>query len=557
MRPIAPALAVVLMLVCMPMANADANPPIGDDGAPSLAHLEDAVTRAGMQRQGRRIDDAVAALEMLVKQQPDNARAKVVLARALLYQSPFVNRQRAGTLVDQALAADPAQVDAYAQRVHLAVDTGCMPCAADALSRARAVDAAAASVHGGEAYMLWGEIGRHMREPNMAGDVQAQVREKMTRLEQALRSAADAAPSPVQKAAYLQALADFLAFSGRQEAAFEALERATQLDPESWAPKLRYATAIAARKGRLMEAAELIESAGGPRDEETRDIVAAAAYAKWAKAWRDAPASAETRRLLAAAREEHPDVERVFQRVSSFEPTLDLAEAMLKARVYRVARAEYRDRDGDTALANLILNAGREMGEEARRLSPEALRVADALIAAGANPNAWASESREPLLAVAARMGDEALVAKLVKAGADVNAPGAAGATPIMAAAQSADHAAALAIARQLAARGARLAPVDDGGRDVLMAAASVGNDALARWLLERGADLQRTDRDGMNALDWAVDGGSEALVERLLKAGAQQTRVVGTCGVVSTEARARGNARIEALLRQYKRRDA
>jgi hypothetical protein len=305
----------------------------------------------------------------------------------------------------------------------------------------------------------------------------------------------------------------------------------------------------------LVEAAALVESAGGPRNEETRDLVAAASYARWAEAWRRAPRAPETARLLAEARTEHPDTEAVFQRVSMSAATLDVAEALLQAGVYRVRRAEYRDRDGDTALANLVLNVGYVPGEETRKLPPAALALADRLLAQGANPNAWTSRSREPLLAVAARMGDLALLDRLLAAGASVHERSATGASPLMAAAGGEDEALALAAAQRLAARGASLAIADDEGRTAVMAAAAAGHDRVVAWLLARGVDPHRVDRGGLNVLDWAVGSGNEALVERLLKAGVAQTRVVGTCGVITTEARARGQPGIVALLKQYQRR--
>jgi hypothetical protein len=403
--------------------------------------------------------------------------------------------------------------------------------------------------------MAWRELLRLMRDPGPASARQARMRELLERTEQSLRAAADAESNAVAQSGYLQWQADFLRYAGRRDDANRALERAARADPEDWSPTLRYAAAIAGERGRLVEAAALIESAGGPRNEETRDLVAAASYARWAEAWRRAPRAPETARLLAEARTEHPDTEAVFQRVSMSAATLDVAEALLQAGVYRVRRAEYRDRDGDTALANLVLNVGYVPGEETRKLPPAALALADRLLAQGANPNAWTSRSREPLLAVAARMGDLALLDRLLAAGASVHERSATGASPLMAAAGGEDEALALAAAQRLAARGASLAIADDEGRTAVMAAAAAGHDRVVAWLLARGVDPHRVDRGGLNVLDWAVGSGNEALVERLLKAGVAQTRVVGTCGVITTEARARGQPGIVALLKQYQRR--
>jgi tetratricopeptide (TPR) repeat protein len=394
-----------------------------------------------------------------------------------------------------------------------------------------------------------------MREPGAAAERERRMRDLLARTDQSLRAAVEAERNAIAQSGYLQWQADFLRFAGRNADADQALQRAARIDPDDWSPKLRYATAIAATRGRLVEAADLIESAGGPRDERTQDIVAAAAYARWAKAYRARPRASESARLLADARKEHPGVEAVFQHVSAYESTVDVAEAMLDAGVYRVQRAEYRDRDGDTALANLILNFGYVAGNESRTLPKPGQAMADRLLGQGANPNAWASRTREPVVSVAARMGDAWLVDRLLRAGASVHERGAEGGTPIAAATQAADPKVALELVQRMAGKGASTDARADNGTTVLMAAAEAGHDEVVAWLLVRGADPHRVDHEGANVLDRAAAAGNQALVERLLKAGVAQTRIVGTCGVITTQARARHHPAIVALLKQYEKR--
>jgi ankyrin repeat protein len=125
----------------------------------------------------------------------------------------------------------------------------------------------------------------------------------------------------------------------------------------------------------------------------------------------------------------------------------------------------------------------------------------DAVRSAGEGAAAWTTDDGEPLLAVAAGHGLGPVAEALLAAGAQ---PGAAAAhtlvTPLIRAAEG-GH---VAIVRLLLARGADPNTTDAEGRTPLAAAAEAGYPEVVKALLDAAADPQRRDGEGRSPAERA-----------------------------------------------------
>ena len=153
--------------------------------------------------------------------------------------------------------------------------------------------------------------------------------------------------------------------------------------------------------------------------------------------------------------------------------------------------------------------------------------VVQRLIAAGANVNAVNAGDGLTALLLAASFGHGAIVDRLLAAGADVNAVLEDGISVLMSAAEEGY----LAVVNRLLDAGALVNAVDNHGRTALLLTASHGHGAIVDRLLAAGADVNAADEDGDSALIVAAKQGHEAVVARLLRAGAN-------VGAVDTEGR-------------------
>lgn len=141
-----------------------------------------------------------------------------------------------------------------------------------------------------------------------------------------------------------------------------------------------------------------------------------------------------------------------------------------------------------------------------------------AALDAGRDPNAPLGEDGMTPLLLAARIGEDSLVKSLLARGADPAHTDSEGWTAL----HWAVHENQEAAARVLLDHAAALVNTPDAaGATPLMHAAEAGSEALARLLLERGADKNAVNRDGLSALTLAATGGHAGVLQVLLDAGA------------------------------------
>jgi ankyrin repeat protein len=115
-------------------------------------------------------------------------------------------------------------------------------------------------------------------------------------------------------------------------------------------------------------------------------------------------------------------------------------------------------------------------------------------------PVDYVTPERETPPFVAVRQGTRKFVGAVLDRGANVNARGRDGCTPLWVATQFARN----EIAELLLDRGASVDAANDVGRTALMSAGMRGNQPLVELLLKRGANLQLTVGNDKTAVSYA-----------------------------------------------------
>ncbi len=195
------------------------------------------------------------------------------------------------------------------------------------------------------------------------------------------------------------------------------------------------------------------------------------------------------------------------------------------------------------------------------------------LIGAGADPSAQLETTGQPLLVDAAIRGHAAIIALLLQSGADVNASGPDGWTPLHAAARMGHF----EIVRELLERGAdaerltangetalevarssnrqnpeliRFLQPLSGGPSSLRSAVRMGNAGAARRILEDTAeDLDQPDASGRTLLHLAAESGDARMVEVLLQGGADSRIEAGRDGAAIVQAARAGHLDVVRVL--------
>ena len=157
-----------------------------------------------------------------------------------------------------------------------------------------------------------------------------------------------------------------------------------------------------------------------------------------------------------------------------------------------------------------------DVGDEAGSEDDYA-QIVSLLLTNGAEVNAVGSEGRTPL-DFAATFGCLPIAEILLRHGADVKARNVSGKTPLHQAATFGDD----RLVELLLAHGAVIEAKDNYGFTPLREAASVGNSLAIKSLLAHGGDVSVRDRYSATPLHWAAMTTNLATVALLLDAGAQ-----------------------------------
>jgi len=551
------AVAAALGMMSVHATSIDA---IGDDGFAKLDVLETQLLRAVQRRDTRKLDEVIGVLEKRQRRAGTDAGTLVLLVRAYLERSPHYYGRKAFEAAERAIRLDPANPDAHLAKALIGIQLDCEPCAQTAIADAEKLGRPTAAIHSTRAAAHLLKARSVAREPG-SGSYVPDGKDAVKLAADELGLAITRESRPVHRSALVAWKAQVVARTGTEAERIGLLKDALAIDPENVAALRQYAIHIAYDKGEIERAAKLIAPLGDLGDSTLRTILASAPYTAWARAWSLAPDADGTTRLLEAARKGAPESDEIFQFVSMQARYGFVARAMLASGVYTIGPMEYRDKDGDTALANAVLNAGEgtEANPGAKRLPKGALETVDALLAAGANPNAWVSRGREPMLCAAARNGDLPVIERLLAAGADPHAIASNGTTALLAASQGEDHGVAVAIAKLFLDRHARVEVNDRFNHSPLMAASRAGNVQLVKMLLDARADIGRKDVDGQTALDWAAAAGHIEIVRALLDAGAELNETTDARGRLTTIDRATrsGNKALVELLKAQRRQQS
>jgi ankyrin repeat protein len=148
------------------------------------------------------------------------------------------------------------------------------------------------------------------------------------------------------------------------------------------------------------------------------------------------------------------------------------------------------------------------------------VEVAKLLLAAGADPNAKATEYGATPMHVAAESGQDEYVEYLLAKKVTVDPRDNEGRTPLLAAAFGSD--ANTYLVRILLDAGAAIEATDNRGFTPLLLASIRGNADMVKLLLERGAKHAVTAGDGRTPLSAARDGNYDSVVAMLEAAGAK-----------------------------------
>jgi ankyrin repeat protein len=162
--------------------------------------------------------------------------------------------------------------------------------------------------------------------------------------------------------------------------------------------------------------------------------------------------------------------------VAAYKGSLPIVQQLLDAGAPIAATAE----DGTSALMAAVLGGNGE-------------QVVDALIAAGADPNA-AMNNGATAAAIAAELGQARMLALLASNGADVASPRADGVTPLMIAVS---HEHADAVTALLAAHAPADAVAPRSGATALLMAAERGREDISSELIRHGATINAAAKDG------------------------------------------------------------
>ena len=180
---------------------------------------------------------------------------------------------------------------------------------------------------------------------------------------------------------------------------------------------------------------------------------------------------------------------------------------------------------GDDILAMFLARKDIEINGQSRwsetplyqAIQRKHLSAAKMLLAAGADPNVPAQETRTALSWAAAQGSEESLELLLQQPSIALDTPDTFGQTPLLRAAD-AGHTKSV---RMLLNKGANVMHADNEGRTALSLAAVKGHKVVAKLLLKNGAEINTQDKKGNTPLALATERNHDAVVRFLLESGA------------------------------------
>ena len=547
--------ALFLLIFLPAAALAGDSPAVTDSGD---VRIEDALRLIEDESPAaqRQMFALIQNLEATMRRRGNDADYLVVLAKAYSRMNPQFGAHKGNQLADEALKLKPKHVEALLYKADMATHAGCLPCVTDLIEQAKKAGAPQARLHVAQAGMYMVEAMSAQRNPGGAA-YETHTKDPLERVVAETEKAIALETDRARKARLLTWLFEAHRHQGDREKARAAGDRALEANPDNRAFAERYAMFLL-QEGELDRASEIAGKLayhhGFRKADET---IAVVLYLKWARAWEKDPKGKRTQRLYEVAHKNFSDLNAVVHTASGSEATAPVASALILSGKFDVRAGDYRDQDGDTTLGNIVLRLADEAmakkyGGAGPRPTEQYARLMEILIRKGANPNAWVSRGREPMLAAAARAGSTDTVKALIKAGARPNDAGALGTTALIAAAQSDDKQAGHEIAKLLLARGAELHSLDQYKQSALMAAARSGNGALVRELVARGASVKSQDENQWGALEYAAQSGDLATVKSLLAANAEVRHIWNGCGRTNAAkiAEQSGHKEIAELLR-------
>jgi hypothetical protein len=497
-------------------------------------------------------------IEATLRSRPNDPDYLVLMGRATTRMEPMFGMYRGLQLADEALKAKPGHLEALLFKAELATRSNCRECASEQIEAAAKAGAPAGRVHVLRAGLYMMESMTARQNPGGA-DYENAAADAWRRVVEEAEKALAAETDPIRKARLHGWMFDMYQQSGDAAKAREAAEAALAANPDGRAFTERYAGFLL-YSGDLDRAAELAGKLAFDGYNKADETVALVLYLKWARAWEKAPAAKRTAELFTVAQSSYKDIAGLTHTASGSEATAPVAVALIRSGKFDVRRGDYRDQDGDTTLGNVVLRLSDQVAERQNGAGPqpteELNRLMALLIAKGANPNAWVSRGREPMLAAAARSGQVETVKTLLKAGARPKDHGAVGTTALIAAGQSRDKAGAREIGKLLLARGADANAQDHYRQTPLIAAARSGNAELVDALLAAGANPRHLDENDYGPLEYAAQAGDLATVKRLLAANLELRRIVNGCGTIDAArlAEQSGHKEIAELLRSQQK---
>ncbi len=217
---------------------------------------------------------------------------------------------------------------------------------------------------------------------------------------------------------------------------------------------------------------------------------------------------------------------------AAYQDDAEVVDLLLKAGAKVNTADEYGETpltlasaNGNAAIVEKLLAAGadakavRSNGETALMIAADSgnPQVVQLLIGHGANIEAVETVKGQNALMWAAAKANTAALDALLKAGAKPNAASKAGFTPLLFAARKGDPKAV----SSLLAAGADINYTVPGGPSPLLTAVTAKKSEAAEVLIAKGADVRLKDGSGNTALHIAAEAGDLSMVRNLLAKGA------------------------------------